>query len=113
MRLAVFDQNRAGYESMPRTGSSAARHFPVISMCLGGIDNDNPLQFTNFQNDITPFLEMRRKGQGRWCADVKKDAQQAAKAPEVLFPAVRAPDRHGPARSLSMMQYFLKSIAAQ
>ena len=106
--LAVFDQNRAGM-SYATDGEQRRQTFSGHFNVLGGIDSDNPLQFTNFQNDITPFLEMRQKAKGVG-ADVKKDAK-SAKAPEVLFPSVRSPI-HWPGPIVVDDAIFLKKIAA-
>ena len=70
VRLAVFDQNRAGM-SYATDGEQRRQTFSGHFNILGGIDSDNPLQFTNFHNDITPYLEMRQMAKGVG-ADVKK-----------------------------------------
>lgn len=106
--LAVFDQNRAGM-SYATDGEQRRQTFSGHFNSLGGIDSDNPLQFTNFHNDITPYLEMRTKAKGVG-ADVKKDAAKA-KAPEVLFPSVRSPIKW-PGPMVVDDAKFHKSVAA-
>jgi len=108
VRLAVFDQNRAGL-TYTTDGEQHRQTFSGHFNRLKGIDEDNPLQFTNFQNDITPFLDMRHEAKGVG-ADVKKD-EEAAKAPEVLFPAVNAPIEW-PGPIVVEDAKFLKEIAA-
>lgn len=88
VRLAVFDQNRAGID-YATDGEQRRQTFSGHFNSLGGIDSENPLKFTNFHNDITPYLEMRTQAKGVG-ADIKKDVK-TAKAPEVLFPSIRAP----------------------
>jgi 5-methyltetrahydropteroyltriglutamate--homocysteine methyltransferase len=86
VRLAIYDQNAAGM-SFATDGEIRRQTFSGHFYSLGGIDQDNPAEFTNFHNDITEYLEMKRKATNVG-ADLEKD-QAPKQSPKVLFPAVR------------------------
>ena len=85
VRLAVFDQNLAGL-TYATDGEQRRQTFSGHFNSLGGIDTENPLPFTNMQNDITEFLEMRRQAK-----DVGSDATKDKGSMVPMFPAVSEP----------------------
>ncbi|QFU74314.1 hypothetical protein EY643_00875 [Halioglobus maricola] len=86
VRLAVYDQNAAGM-TFATDGEIRRQTFSGHFYSLGGLDQDNPAEFTNFHNDITAYLEMKRKATNVG-ADLEKD-DAPKESPKVLFPAVR------------------------
>jgi 5-methyltetrahydropteroyltriglutamate--homocysteine methyltransferase len=86
VRLAIYDQNAAGM-SFATDGEVRRQTFSGHFYTLGGLDQDNPAEFTNFHNDITEYLEMKRKAINVG-ADLEKD-EAPRQSPKVLFPAVR------------------------
>ena len=85
-RLAIYDQNAAGL-SFATDGEVRRQTFSGHFYSLGGLDQEEPAEFTNFHNDITEYLEMKRKATDVG-ADLEKDDAPKA-SPKVLFPAVR------------------------
>jgi len=86
VRLAIYDQNLAGV-TFATDGEVRRQTFSGHFYNLGGIDQDNPAEFTNFHNDITEYLKMKQKA-----TNVGADLEQEEKPKEpmkVLFPAVR------------------------
>ncbi len=107
-RLSIQDQNRAGL-TFATDGEARRQTFSGHFYGLGGIDCDNPAEFTNFQNDITGCLTMRRQP-----VNVGGDAEGADKPPaipKVLFPAVREPVRWSGPLVVDELR-FLKRYAA-
>lgn len=86
IRLAVYDQNRAGM-TFATDGEVRRQTFSGHFYTLGGLDQDNPAEFTNFHNDITQYLEMKQKATNVG-ADLEKE-EAPTESPKVLFPAVR------------------------
>ncbi len=84
-RLAIEDQNRAGL-TYATDGEARRQTFSGHFYRLGGIDCDNPAEFTNSQNDITPYLTMRRRPSNVGAAPDKTAASASMK---IMFPAVR------------------------
>ena len=85
-RLAIYDQNLAGL-TYATDGEVRRQTFSGHFYTLGGLDQDNPAEFTNFHNDITEYLEMKKKATN---VGANLDDQEAPKqSPKVLFPAVR------------------------
>ncbi len=81
-QLAVNDQNRAGI-TFATDGEARRQTFSGhFYFGLGGIDVDNPGEFTNFHNDITEFLDMRQKAKGVGQTEDKKESMK------VFFPRV-------------------------
>jgi 5-methyltetrahydropteroyltriglutamate--homocysteine methyltransferase len=86
VRLAIYEQNRAGI-TFATDGEVRRQTFSGHFYQLGGIDQDNPGEFTNFQNDVMDYLKMKQKATNVG-ADLDKDA--TPKEPmKVLFPSVR------------------------
>lgn len=81
VRLAVYDQNQAGI-TYATDGEQRRQTFSGHFYCLGGIDTENPGEFTNFHSDILPFLDMRQKPKGVGATEEKKES------PKVFFPRV-------------------------
>ena len=107
-RLSIEDQNRAGL-TFATDGEARRQTFSGHFYRLGGIDCDNPAEFTNFQNDITGCLTMRRQPVN---VGADADAAEAPPAmPKVLFPAVREPV-HWSAPLVVDELKFLKRYAA-
>lgn len=86
VRLAVYDQNAAGM-TFATDGEVRRQTFSGHFYTLGGLDQENPGEFTNFHNDITEYLEMKRKATNVG-ADLQKN-DKPVESPKVLFPAVR------------------------
>lgn len=86
VRLAIYDQNAAGM-TFATDGEVRRQTFSGHFYTLGGLDRDEPAEFTNFHNDITEYLEMKRRATNVG-ADLGKD-DAPAQSPRVLFPAVR------------------------
>ncbi len=86
VRLAIYDQNRAGM-SFATDGEVRRQTFSGHFYSLGGLDQENPAEFTNFHNDITEHLKMKQQATNVG-ADLDKDSTAKA-SPKVLFPAVR------------------------
>ena len=89
VRLAIYEQNMAGI-TFATDGEVRRQTFSGHFYTLKGIDQENPAEFTNFQNDITDYLKMKQKATNVG-ADLKK-VEEGAKPKEpmkVLFPAVR------------------------
>ncbi|MEH6589600.1 MAG: cobalamin-independent methionine synthase II family protein [Halioglobus sp.] len=86
VRLAVYDQNAAGM-TFATDGEIRRQTFSGHFYTLGGLDQDNPAEFTNFHNDVTQYLEMKRKATNVG-ADIEKQ-KTPTESPKVLFPAVR------------------------
>ncbi len=86
VRLAIYDQNAAGM-SFATDGEVRRQTFSGHFYTLGGLDQDNPAEFTNFHNDITEYLKMKQKATNVG-ADLDKEAAPK-ESPKVLFPAVR------------------------
>ena len=85
-RLAIYDQNRAGL-TFATDGEVRRQTFSGHFYKLGGLDQDNPAEFTNFHNDITEYLKMKQKAANVGAdLDDENAPQQSFK---VLFPAVR------------------------
>ena len=121
-RLAIEDQNRAGL-TYATDGEARRQTFSGHFNGLGGIDSDHPAEFTNFHNDITAYLTMRRQATnvGADPDKVKAEAEREkepepdqAKAPppppKILFPAVRQPV-HWPGPMVADELHFLKRFA--
>ena len=85
-RLAIEDQNRAGL-TFATDGEARRQTFSGHFYRLGGIDRDNPAEFTNHSNDITSYLTMRRRVTNVGADAEHKETLQAP--PKILFPAVR------------------------
>jgi 5-methyltetrahydropteroyltriglutamate--homocysteine methyltransferase len=79
--LAVTDQNRAGI-TYATDGEQRRQTFSGHFYCLGGLDVENPGEFTNFHNDITEFLDMRQKATGVGQSEDKKTSMK------VFFPRI-------------------------
>ncbi len=105
VRLAVFDQNLAGL-TYATDGEQRRQTFSGHFNALGGIDSENPLPFTNLQNDISEFLEMRQTAK-----DVGADAKKDAGSMVPMFPSVREP-LHWQGPLVVEDAKFLKEIAA-
>lgn len=106
-RLSIYDQNRAGV-TFATDGEARRQTFSGHFYRLGGIDQDNPAEFTNFHNDITEYLTMKRKA-----TNVGADLDQEdtpRESPRVLFPAVREPI-HWPGPLVVDEVTFLKQYA--
>ena len=86
VRLAIYDQNRAGM-TFATDGEVRRQTFSGHFYQLGGIDQDNPSEFSNFHNDITEYLKMKRKATNVG-ADIEDD-NKAQTSTKVLFPSVR------------------------
>ncbi len=86
VRLAIYDQNAAGM-TFATDGEVRRQTFSGHFYTLGGIDQDDPGEFTNFHNDITEYLEMKRKATNVGADPDKQDKPVAS--PKVLFPSVR------------------------
>ena len=108
-RLAIEDQNRAGL-TWATDGEVGRQTFSGHFNRLGGIDSDNPAEFTNFSNDITPYLTMRRRAMNVGGDPDEKPAPQAP--PKILFPAVRE-KIHWPGPLVVDELRFLKRYAAE
>ena len=107
-RLAIEDQNRAGL-TWTTDGEARRQTFSGHFNRLGGIDSDNPAEFNNFQNDITPYLTMRRRATN---VGADRDEQAEPQAPsKVLFPAVRE-KIHWPGPLVVHEVEFLKRYAS-
>jgi 5-methyltetrahydropteroyltriglutamate--homocysteine methyltransferase len=85
VRLAVYDQNRAGV-TFATDGEVRRQTFSGHFYQLGGIDQDNPAEFTNFHNDVTEYLKMKQKATNVG-ADLDKE-EKSAPSMKVLFPSV-------------------------
>ena len=107
-RLSIDDQNRAGI-TFATDGEARRQTFSGHFYRLGGIDCDNPAEFTNFHNDITPYLTMRRRATDVGADLDKPDAPR--QSPKVLFPAVRE-EIHWPGPLVMDELRFLKRYAA-
>ena len=117
-RLSIDDQNRAGL-TYATDGEARRQTFSGHFYGLGGIDCENPEEFTNFQNDIMPYLTTRRRTTSVGAdpnknddADKAETAQAAQSPPKVLFPAVREPI-HWPGPLVVSELDFLKRYAAK
>lgn len=108
VRLAVYDQNLAGV-TFATDGEVRRQTFSGHFYQLGGIDQDNPSEFTNFHNDITEYLKMKQKATNVG-ADVSKDTKPA-NPQKVLFPSVRE-KIHWPGPMVVSDIPFLKRYAA-
>jgi 5-methyltetrahydropteroyltriglutamate--homocysteine methyltransferase len=86
VRLAIYDQNAAGM-SFATDGEVRRQTFSGHFYTLGGLDQEQPAEFTNFHNDITQYLEMKRKATNVG-ADLNKQ-ESPKESPKVMFPAVR------------------------
>jgi len=86
VRLAIYDQNRAGM-TFATDGEVRRQTFSGHFYTLGGLDQDEPAEFTNFHNDITEYLEMKQKATNVGADLEKQDTPK--ESPKVLFPAVR------------------------
>jgi 5-methyltetrahydropteroyltriglutamate--homocysteine methyltransferase len=86
VRLAIYDQNRAGI-TFATDGEVRRQTFSGHFYNLGGLDQENPAEFTNFHNDITEYLKMKRKAANVGADLEKEDAPKETF--KVLFPAVR------------------------
>jgi len=86
VRLAIYEQNRAGM-SFATDGELRRQTFSGHFYGLGGLDRDKPAEFTNFHNDITEYLRMKRKAVN---VGADPEAEAPRESPAVLFPAVRA-----------------------
>ncbi|MEM1114722.1 MAG: hypothetical protein AAGI11_22605 [Pseudomonadota bacterium] len=108
-RLSIYDQNRAGI-TFATDGEARRQTFSGHFYQLGGIDQDNPAEFTNFHNDITEYLTMKRKATNVG-ADLE-DTETPKESPKVLFPAVRE-KIHWPGPLVLDELKFLKRYAAE
>lgn len=106
-RLSIYDQNRAGV-TFATDGEARRQTFSGHFYRLGGIDQDRPEEFTNFHNDITEYLTMKRKATNVG-ADLEKD-EVPKDSPKVLFPAVRE-QIHWPGPLVVDEVHFLKQYA--
>ncbi|ARN73168.1 cobalamin-independent methionine synthase II family protein [Oceanicoccus sagamiensis] len=86
VRLAVYDQNLAGI-TFATDGEVRRQTFSGHFYNLKGIDQENPAEFTNFHNDVTEYLKMKRKATNVG-ADLEKE-ETPKESMKVLFPAVR------------------------
>ena len=87
-KLSIQDQNRAGL-TFATDGEARRQTFSGHFYRLGGIDCDNPVEFTNFSNDITAYLTMRRQPVSVGTDPDNSDTPPAM--PKVMFPAIREP----------------------
>jgi 5-methyltetrahydropteroyltriglutamate--homocysteine methyltransferase len=86
VRLAIYDQNRAGL-TYATDGEVRRQTFSGHFYGLCGIDQGNPAEFTNFHNDVTEYLRMKRRATN---VGADPDAgDKVADTPRVLFPSVR------------------------
>jgi len=90
VRLAVYDQNRAGI-TYATDGEQRRQTFSGHFYCLGGIDADNPGEFTNFHNDILEFLDMRQKPTGE---PIENEADNGLKNDYGTIAMARTGDPH-------------------
>jgi 5-methyltetrahydropteroyltriglutamate--homocysteine methyltransferase len=81
VRLAIYDQNMAGM-TYATDGECRRQTFSGHFYQLAGIDEDNPGEFTNFQNDVMDYLKMKQTAKGVGSEEKKMES------PKVLFPSV-------------------------
>ena len=106
--LSIQDQNRADLTYVT-DGEARRQTFSGYFYQLGGIDCDNPAEFTNAHNDITPYLTMRRRATN---VGADPDAKDTPPAPmKIMFPAVRE-KVHWPGPMLLHELEFLKRYAS-
>lgn len=85
VRLAVFDQNRAGL-SYQTDGECRRQTFSGHFYAFGGIDSDEQGAVTNFANDVGEFLTMKQKAAPPPPAEGGEPAPPRFEQPRVVGP---------------------------
>jgi len=104
VRLAVFDQNRAGL-TYATDGECRRQTFSGHFYCFEGIDSEEQGAVTNFSNDVGEFLTMKAK------AAPAVESSEPAPPPKFEQPRVVAPLRWT-APILANDVSFLRTYAA-